>query len=234
VPWLYDEAGTTGPTASDVLRFFTKLKCRLMPYLYGAAVEAHESGVPTMRAMVLEFPGDPGCDQLDRQYMLGPSLLVAPVFSPESTVDYYLPPGRWTNFLSGDVVDGGRWVRETHGYTSLPLMVRSNTVLPVGANERKPDYDFAEGVTFQIFQLQDGATATAAVPTVKGDLAVTLTANRTGQEIHIQAKGASSGWSVLLRGIDAVQGIRGGTAQPEALGVRVTPNAGGMTLTVDL
>jgi len=187
-----------------------------------------------MRAMVLEFPGDPGCDQLDRQYMLGPSLLVAPVFSPESTVDYYLPAGRWTNFLSGDVVDGGRWVRETHGYTSLPLMVRSNTVLPVGANERKPDYDFAEGVTFQIFQLQDGATATAAVPTVKGDLALSLTASRTSEQIRIQVEGASSAWSVLLRGIDAVQEVQGGTAQSEALGTRVTPKPGVMTLAITL
>ena len=53
--------------AVDVLRSFTKLKCRLMPYLFGAAVEAHSAGVPTMRAMLLEFPDDPGCAGLDRQ-----------------------------------------------------------------------------------------------------------------------------------------------------------------------
>jgi alpha-D-xyloside xylohydrolase len=108
VPWLFDEAGTTDPTASDVLRFFTKLKCCLMPYLYGAAVEAHETGVPVMRAMPIEFPGDPACDTLDRQYMLGERLLVAPVFSPDGTVDDYLPAGRWTNFPSGEVGEGGR------------------------------------------------------------------------------------------------------------------------------
>ncbi|MCX7711437.1 MAG: alpha-xylosidase, partial [Clostridia bacterium] len=65
VPWLFDEE------AVDVLRFFTKLKCRLMPYLFGAAVEASQKGVPMMRAMVLEFPEDPTCGFLDRQYMLG-------------------------------------------------------------------------------------------------------------------------------------------------------------------
>jgi alpha-D-xyloside xylohydrolase len=110
VPWLFDEGGASCPdglTASDVLRFFTKLKCRLMPYLYGAAVEAHETGVPTMRAMPLEFPGDPACDTLDWQYMLGERLLVAPVFTPDGTVEVYLPSGRWTNFLSGEVVEGG-------------------------------------------------------------------------------------------------------------------------------
>ena len=61
VPWLYDEE------AVDVLRFFTKLKCRLMPYLFGAACEAHHQGIPVMRAMLVEFPHDPGCDYLDRQ-----------------------------------------------------------------------------------------------------------------------------------------------------------------------
>src|SRR5437870_1150900 len=81
VPWLFDEQ------AVDVLRFFTKLKCRLMPYLFGAACEAHEAGVPVMRAMLLEFPADPACDYLDRQYMLGDALLVAPVLTPNGTVD---------------------------------------------------------------------------------------------------------------------------------------------------
>jgi alpha-D-xyloside xylohydrolase len=108
VPWLFDEAGSSGPTASDVLRFFTKLKCRLMPYLYAAAVVAHETGVPVMRAMPLEYPDDPACDTLKRQYMLGERLLVVPVFSPDGMVDYYLPAGRWTNFLNGEVVEGGR------------------------------------------------------------------------------------------------------------------------------
>jgi alpha-D-xyloside xylohydrolase len=85
VPWMFDDE------AVDVLRHFTKLKCALMPYLFGAAVQAHTHGTPTMRAMMLEFPGDRGCDYLDRQYMLGDSLLVAPVFTYDGMVDYYLP-----------------------------------------------------------------------------------------------------------------------------------------------
>ena len=90
-----------------MLRTFTKLKCRLMPTLYGAAVEVHETGLPTMGAMPIEFPGDPACDTLDRQYMLGERLLVALVFTPDRTVNDYLPAGRWTNLLSGETVEGG-------------------------------------------------------------------------------------------------------------------------------
>ena len=106
VPWIYDDE------AVDVLRAFTRLKCRLMPYLFAAAAEAARSGAPMMRAMVLEFPDDPACETLDRQYMLGPSLLVAPVFSEDGQVSFYLPEGRWTHLLTGEVVDGGRWRKE--------------------------------------------------------------------------------------------------------------------------
>jgi len=85
-----------------------------------------------MRAMLLEFPGDPACDYLDRQYMLGESLLVAPVFSNDGTVAYYLPTGRWTHLITGEVVEGPGWMRETHTAMSLPLMVRPNSIIPVG------------------------------------------------------------------------------------------------------
>jgi len=127
-----------------------------MPYIFNAACEAHEKGIPVMRAMMLEFPDDPTCCYLDRQYMLGDSLLVAPVFSPEGIVDYYLPEGRWTGFLTNSIVEGRRWVREKHGYFSLSLMVRPNSIIPVGANDNRPDYDYADGVTFHVFELQDG------------------------------------------------------------------------------
>jgi alpha-D-xyloside xylohydrolase len=228
VPWLFDEEGTTGPTASDVLCFFTKLKCRLMPYLYAAAIEAHETGVPTMRAMPIEFPGDPACDTLDRQYMLGERLLVAPVFTPSGAVDYYLPAGRWTNFLSGEMVEGGRWQHEQHGTLSLPLMVRPNTVLPVGANESRPDYEYADGVTFHVFELKEGVMAKARVPAVDGSTAMTVVVRREGDRIDVQVKGASPTrhrrpWSVLLRGVENVISVEGGATQAETLGTRLVP-----------
>jgi alpha-D-xyloside xylohydrolase len=81
--------------------------------------------------MFLEFPGDPACAYLDRQYMLGPDLLVAPVFSEDGTVSYYLPAGKWTRLLSGETVQGGGWKTESHGFLSLPLLVRSGAALYV-------------------------------------------------------------------------------------------------------
>ena len=169
VPWLFDEE------SCDVVRKFTRLKCRLMPYLYGAAVEAHEHGTPMMRPMMLEFPNDPACDTLDRQYMMGESLLVAPVFHADSHVDYYLPDGLWTSLLDGRKVQGGHWQRETHDFLSLPLMVRPGTVLPMGKQDDRPDYDYTDGLELHVYQLAEGQTVTVKIPDLKGQLAATYT-----------------------------------------------------------
>jgi alpha-D-xyloside xylohydrolase len=228
VPWLFDEE------AVDVLRFFTKLKCRLMPYLYGAAGQAHTVGLPVMRAMLLEFPDDPACDYLDRQYMLGESLLIAPVFTPDGQVDYYLPAGRWTNVLNGQVLEGGRWLRERHSYRSLPLLARPNSVIPFGTNEQRPDYDYADGVTLHVFELQDGAAATVAVPALAGGIAMTAEVKRDGQRIDVVTAGAGAAWRVLLRGVGAAQSVARGTAQADELGTLVIPAEGATGLTVYL
>lgn len=228
VPWLFDEESV------EALRFFTKLKCRLMPYLFDAARQAHTSGIPMMRPMLLEFPDDPASDTLDRQYMLGESLLVAPVFSDEGTVDYYLPSGRWTNFLSGDVVEGGRWLREQHGYLSLPLLVRPNTALVVGNEEDRPDYTYSEDFTLRVYQLSAGGTATATIPTAEGDVAVRFNLQRDGQTITVEWEGTPSRWHLLLVGIESVQAVAGGAAEQTNEGVRVTPAADATGLKIQI
>ncbi len=226
VPWLFDEE------AVDVLRHFTKLKCRLMPYLFGQAVEAHRTGVPVLRAMLLEYPDDPACDTLDRQFMLGESLLVAPVFTPEGRVDYYVPEGRWTHFLTGETVEGPRWVRETHDALSLPLLVRPNTVLPVGATDTRPDYDYADGVTFRAYALSDGADITSTVPTLTGETALTLRVRREGDQVRAEATPGGGNWSLLLVGESAGTPSGGATAEPAEGGLLVRPAAGAAAVEV--
>ena len=123
VPWNYDEE------ACQVLKFFTELKGKLMPYLSSLALEAHRKGIPVMRPMHMEFPGDPACGYLDQQYMLGDRLLVAPVFSPDGWQQFYLPEGTWVHLLTGQKREGGRWHREQYDYFSLPLYLREGDPL---------------------------------------------------------------------------------------------------------
>lgn len=157
VPWAYDEE------AVDVVRFFTRLKARLMPYLYKTAIQANKTGVPTMRSMVLEFTEDRTCHYVDKQYMLGDSLLVAPIFNEESLADYYLPAGRWTDFFTGEVKQGGRWIQEKHGYLSVPLLVKENSIVAIGAHDDKPDYDYGEDAELRIYEPVAGTTVTETV-----------------------------------------------------------------------
>ena len=95
VPWLFDEedekngvALVPGQTAVDVVRELTKLKLELMPYVYQLGLQPHVNGTPVVRSMFVEFPDDPACRTLDRQYMFGPSMLVAPVFTYSGEVSY--------------------------------------------------------------------------------------------------------------------------------------------------
>lgn len=229
VPWLLDEE------AVHVLRMFTKLKARLMPYLYRAALQAHTEGVPMMRAMVLEFPGDPACTHLERQYMLGDDLLVAPVFRADGEVCYYVPEGTWTHVLTGAEVTGPRWHWEQHSFLSVPLLARPGAVIPVGAVEDRPDYDYADGVTLHVYRLADGASQTARIPVTdprQDPLAFTVT--RTGPVIRAAAAGAPAPrrWQVLLAGIHAVGQVAGGTATAHPHGTLVTAGQAGLEITL--
>ena len=120
VPWNYDEESV------DVLRHYVDLKKALMPYINEARSEAETSGYPVMRPMVIEFQNDPVCAFLDRQYMLGDKVLVAPVFDPEGWVEFYLPEGTWVSVDGSDkrVVTSGKFFREKRGYLEMPIYIR--------------------------------------------------------------------------------------------------------------
>ncbi|MFV0634556.1 alpha-xylosidase [Demequina sp.] len=145
VPWEFDD------DAVKLTRVFGELKNTLMPYLFTAGADAAATGVSVARPMFFEFPDDPGVTYLDRQYMLGSDILVAPVMDEDGIVDVYLPAGTWTSLLTGAKVEGGRWVRERHGFESLPVYVRPGAVIPRGARGDRPDYDWMDGLILDVY-----------------------------------------------------------------------------------
>lgn len=136
VPWTVDEE------ASYVLGKFARLKNLLMPYIYAQAIECCRSGLPMLRAMLVEFPDDRNCHVLDMQYMLGRDLLIAPVFGDSGECEYYVPRGEWVGLLDGRTRVGPSWFKETFDSFHLPLLVRQDAVVLVGSVEDKPDYDW--------------------------------------------------------------------------------------------
>ena len=180
VPWVYDDE------AVDVVRFFTRFKARLMPYLYKTAIDTSKSGIPTMRSMVLEFTEDKTCHYIDKQYMLGDNLLVAPIFNDQSIAEYYLPKGTWTNLFTGEVKEGACWVTEKHSYLSIPLMVRENSIVVLGACDEKPDYDYGNNAEIRIYALKDGCKASSIVYGMDQKEEIVVTAEKSGKNIHIK------------------------------------------------
>ena len=181
VPWAYDEG------AVDVVRFFTKLKISLLPYLYSASIDTSRTGVPLMRSMVLEYQNDPSCCYLDRQYMLGDSLLVAPIFNDQGMAEYYLPAGRWTNYLTGQEAAGGCWRREQHGYLSIPLLVRENTIVPTTTRTDSADASYAEHLLLKVYCLQEQAQ-TQVWQGQEKVLDITVQKNGNDVVVHSQSK----------------------------------------------
>lgn len=221
VPWLFDDE------AVDVLRYFTKLKCQLMPYLFGSSCETTKTGVPVMRAMVLEFTEDPNCGAIDRQYMLGDSLLVAPIFNNNSEATYYLPKGAWTHFVTGEKVQGGKWIsNESHDYFSIPLLARQGSIIAVGNEDSRPDYNYADGVEFHVFELQDGLAASADIYGTDSELALSVTVVRQSEKITISAVGASASWKLILRNVNDIESVEGGSWISRDQGVQLMPDYG--------
>jgi len=196
VPWVFDDE------AVEVTRKFTKLKLALMPYLYAAGLEATRTGTPVLRPMQLEFPDDPATGYLDRQYMLGADLLVAPVFSADGTVELYLPAGTWTSYLTGETVTGPGWRRETHGFDSIPLYVRDGAVLAIGGRDDRPDYNYLDGLTLELYPSSSSSLSSLTVTTPDGESAV-FTVERSGGRAKVSSPSARM-WSVRVVGAETV------------------------------
>lgn len=228
VPWLIDEE------AVEVLRYFTKLKNSLMPYLWQTAVSTHKTGIPMMRAMILEFPNDPACDFLDRQYMLGDSLLVAPVLSEDGMVSYYVPNGRWTNFITGAVIEGPKWVQETHGMMSIPLLVRPNSVIAVGAEENRPDYDFSDNITLQLYQITEGEPVIVTIPSLTGTPKSSYQINRQENTITVHRQAETGQWQIQLMGVQTIKESNATRMEADRKGTIIVPDKNTDTLEIQL
>lgn len=180
VPWVYDDE------AVNVVRFFTRQKAKLMPYLYKTAIDTSQTGIPTMRAMVLDFTEDKTCHYVDKQYMLGENLLIAPIFNDRGIASYYLPEGKWTNFLTDEEVAGGKWYTEKYDYMSLPMMVKENSIIVLGDTDDKPDYDYGNNATVCIYAMQEGCSASTVVYGM--DKSVQIKVDVTRKDNVIRAK----------------------------------------------
>jgi len=217
-PWWY------GEEAIETVRRFAQIRYRLLPYLWSSANQSVERSLPLVRPMVLEFPDDPTCQHIDSQYMLGPSLLVAPVFEPGGRVRVYLPAGRWHDFWTEETVEGPCWREVTMPLDRLPVYVRDDSLLP-----------FAPEMTYVGERAWDPLEVAVRVSTE-----ASLRVQGEGVGLAIEARRENGGLALELEGRASLKlrflapDVREATVSGDAEDVRQERENGSMTLSLRL
>lgn len=193
-PWEYGE---------DVLAAFRRaveLKYRLMPYVYAQAVESSRRGHPLMRTLFFEYPGDPASWLIEDEYLFGQDLLVAPLFEDVPGRDVYLPPGRWIDYQTGRVYDGGSWHYVEAGEIPVILMAREGAAIPhIGLAQSTEAMDWSR-LELVVFGAGAGkASGLVALPGAEAASLVRLVPGDDGFEVASDPLAGRVQWNVSVR-----------------------------------
>jgi alpha-glucosidase/alpha-D-xyloside xylohydrolase len=141
-----------------ICRKFLELRYRLLPYLYSAVREAHETGLPILRALWLHYPADRTAAARGDEYLWGRDMLVAPVVEKGATSRaVYLPPGRWYDFWTEEALEGGREVNRPVDLSTMPLLVRAGAIVPLGPIKQYTSEHVDAPLAVQVYPGADGA-----------------------------------------------------------------------------
>ena len=203
VPWVYDEDGDT--EACDVLRHYTVLKGRLMPYLWAQANKTHTEGVPMMRSMIIAFSDDTACKYLDQQYMRGDNLCIVPVMNEEGIAEFYVPDnGTWTDIQSGETYEGGKYYTRKCDYFQTPILARPNSIVTYGNFDAEDKmtvvYDYLQDAEAVVYGLEDGKTAQATIFDSESNKITDITATRNGNVITVSYAATDKSFKVTAEG----------------------------------
>lgn len=204
-PWTY------GAEIESIAHRYLELRYRLLPYLYTEAVKSTQSGLPMVRPMVLDFQNDPTTQRLDTQYLFGESFLVAPVLRPDNAVRVYLPKGKWVDFWSKEIVNGGKWLNLTPALDVLPIWVRGGEILPLGPAQDFVDQKPLDPLTLELYAPQGSHEL---VIEDEDRPAIPVSYKRRGKNLTVKVGAAPGMVEVILYGVQAISARRGDYSLP--------------------
>jgi len=153
-PWRF------GQYYEDIIRKYLKLRYALLPYLYTALEEAHRSGVPPFRPLLLNYQDDESTYNLDDQFMVGDDLLVAPILKPDLTRRLvYLPAGTWYDYWTNKKYTGGTMINAAAPLDVVPMFVRAGAIIPFGPALNYVGERPVDPITFNIYPDEAGSAS---------------------------------------------------------------------------
>ena len=154
-PWRF------GKYYEDIIRRYLKLRYQLLPFLYTTLEEAHRTGVPLFRPLMLNYQYDPNTYNLDDEFMIGADLLVAPIIKADVVSRLvYLPKGVWYDYWTNKKYSGGTMIRVDAPLETVPMFVRGGAIIPLG-----PEMNFVgekpfDPITFAVYPEDSGSAST--------------------------------------------------------------------------
>jgi alpha-glucosidase len=154
-PWRF------GKAYEDIIRKYLKLRYQLLPFLYTTLEEAHRTGVPLFRPVMLNYQGDENTYNLDDEFMIGEDLLVAPIVKPDVTARLvYLPKGTWYDYWTNKKYEGGNMISVAAPLETVPMFVRGGAIIPLGPEMNYVGEKPFDPITFAIYPDDKGSAST--------------------------------------------------------------------------
>jgi alpha-glucosidase (family GH31 glycosyl hydrolase) len=153
-----DSSRLHNPQVETICRKYLELRYRMLPYLYSLMHECTTTGMPLMRSLWLHYPDDPKAVACGDAYLWGPYLLVAPVVEKgAATRSVYLPRGVWSDFWTGERLEGGREIGRAVDLETVPLYVRAGSILPLGPVKQYADEKVDQPTSISIYPGADAS-----------------------------------------------------------------------------
>jgi alpha-D-xyloside xylohydrolase len=178
----------------EICKKYIDLRYQLIPYIFSEAHDCVERSLPMLRPLVIEYQDDPTVRTIGDQYLFGSSLLVAPILSESDTRMVYLPAGTWTDWWSGELLTGARWLEVSAGLETMPIYIREGAIIPMGPTMNYIDEKQIDEYQIRLGHFSEGDRSKFTLR--HGEQAVEILAQASAGQVEISSADSLT-WAVV-------------------------------------
>ncbi len=174
-----------GEECINICRDYLQLRYRLLPYLWSTAKKCAEQSLPVTRALVVDYEDDPNTWNVEDEYLSGEYLLVAPIYTEDNKRTLYLPRGLWTDWHTGEKLEGGKWFNIEAPIDILPLYVKEGAVIPLGEAKNTVGEIKNDQIELRVYPFSGDGVTNFTVDTVNTEFEVEYKAEKGKHTLKI-------------------------------------------------